>query len=47
MATVLPARDVQLGDGAGVRGGDDVLHLHRLHDQQALARGDLVARRPP
>ena len=29
---------VQLGDGAGVRGGDDVLHLHRLHHQQALAR---------
>ena len=35
-------RDVQFGDRAGVRGGDDVLHLHRLDDQQALTRGHLV-----
>src|SRR5690606_37888544 len=33
----------ELGDGAGERRGQRVLHLHRLEDEQALAGRDLVA----
>src|SRR5207247_1620317 len=39
----LADRDRELRDAAAPRGMDLVLHLHRLHDAQHLARLDLVA----
>ena len=41
-----PARDQQFGHHAVDRGGEDVLHLHRLDDEQRLPGGDGVAARP-
>jgi hypothetical protein len=44
-ATVSPAVADQAGDGAGLVGGERLLHLHRLKDDDEIALGDGHRRR--